>query len=257
MRSFFVNLFRDDVGGPAITIFSIWHILFLLVVIGVTVFFALKFKNKDKTVKKKVLDIFSLIIVVLYFLDFFIHPLMNDNNYLIVDKLPFHVCTASGILIAITRLFPEKTKCWYHVPTVLGLIGAIMYITVPTGVDGEQLFCYRTIQTLIYHGMLVTYGVLALCYEDVTLSFKTIYKEAIVIAIQILIALFANAVYSIPEGRADVHGYNWYFVKGGIFGLPISDLLMPFVMFAVLMIMACLIYGIYYLVKYLIKKKKA
>ena len=257
MRDFFVNLFRDDTFGPFIDLFNIWHIIVLVLVLIEAIAFIYLFKNKNYETKQKVLNWLSFIIVALYFGDFFIHPLLEDGNYLIVDKLPFHLCTSAGILIAITRLFPNKTKFWHHVPTVLGLIGAIMYMTVPTGVAGERLICYRTIQTLLYHGTLLVYGILAIAFEDVCLSFKTIYKEAIVIFIQIVIALIANSVYSIPDGREDAHSYNWYFVKGGLFGLPISDVLMPFVIFAVFMIMACLIYGICYLVNTIKLRKKA
>lgn len=256
MRDFLVKLFRDDTFGPVIDIFNIWHIIVMLVMIGFTIFMIYMFKNKDAKVKNRILDIYSISIIVLYFLDFFIHPFMEDNNYLIVDKLPFHLCTSAGILIAITRLFREKTKKWYHAPAILGLIGSIMYLTVPTGVAGDKLFCYRTIQTLMYHGALFTYGILAMAYSDIKPSFKTIYVEAVIIAIQIVISLFANAAYSIPDGRSDAHGYNWYFTKGGIFGLPISDVAMPFIIFAVFMIMACMIYGMYYLVIYLNNKLK-
>lgn len=256
MREFFVNLFKDDTFGPTIDIFNIWHIAFLVLVVAVIVCLVLIFGKKENETKQKVLNVLAGIVVILYFLDFFIHPLMEDANLLIVDKLPFHLCTSAGLLVGITRIFPNKTKSWRHVPVILGLVGALMYITVPTGVAGEKLICYRSIQTLIYHGTLFIFGVLSLVFEDVKPEFKTIYKEAIVIAIQILIALFANAVYSIPEGRGDAHSYNWYFVKGGLFGLPISDVAMPFVIFAVFMIMSVAIYGIYYLVRYL-KNKKA
>ncbi len=255
MRDFFVKLFRDDTFGPEIDLFNVWHFVVLALVAVVAVALITAFRKKSYETKQKVLNVLSAIVVISYFLDFFIHPLMEDGNYLIVDKLPFHLCTSAGLLVGITRLFPEKTKFWHHVPVVLGLVGAIMYLTVPTGVAGDKLFCYRTIQTLIYHGTLLIFGVLAIAFEDVKLEYKTIYKEAIVIFVQILIALVANEVYSIPDGRVDAHGYNWYFVKGGLFGLPISDVLMPFVIFAVFMIMSALIYGICYLVKYLKSKK--
>lgn len=251
MREFFVRLFRDDTFGPKVGIFNIWHILVLLVIFGFTLFMALKFKNKDKKVKIRILDILSITVISLYFLDFFIHPFENNDNALIVDKLPFHLCTAAGILVAFTRLFKEKTKKWYHAPAILGLVGALMYITVPTGVDGCFLFCYRTLQTLLYHGALFAYGVLAIVYGDVELKFKRIYVEAVIIAIQIVISLIANAAYSIP----DEHSYNWYFTKGGIFGLPIPDIAMPFIIFVVFMAMCCAIYGITYLVKYIVNKK--
>lgn len=249
------NIFKDDIGGPDITLFGFFHILYFLIILGVTVLMIYLFKNKDESVKKKVLNIYAIVIIGLYISDFFIHPFMTGSNKLIVDKLPFHLCTISSIMIALTRLFPNKTKHIKNAVTVLGLVGALMYITNPSGAvaPGVKAFSYRMLQTFIYHGSLFTYGVLALAYGECKLEFKKIYVEAILIVSLDVLSLIANYSYSKPSEDGWEWHYDWFFSTGSSFG--VSPYLMPFLMIVIIFLMCCAIYGLYYLAKYIIDRK--
>lgn len=251
-RDFFVNLFRDDMIGPDITLFGFFHILYFGIILAFTTFMIFYFRNKEESTKKKILDIYTLILVILYFGDFFVHPFMYGEDILNADKLPFHICTISCPLIAITRLFPNKTKKFSNAVTVLGLVGALMYLTCPNGAvgPGVKAFSYRMLQTFAYHGVLFTYGVLALAYNDKVLDYKKIYVEAIMIACLVIISLGANAAYSIPGGTH----HDWFFTTGSSFG--VSKYLMPFLMLVIIFAMCNAIYLIYFGVKKIIEKKQ-
>ena len=252
MREVLINIFKDDTFGPDITLFGYMHIIYFLIIMGFAFFMAYHFRNKSEETKKKILDIFAIILVCLYLGDFFVHPFMNNNDALVVDKLPFHICTIACPLIAITRIFPNRTKHIAHAVPILGLVGALMYITCPNGAVGEgvKAFSYRMLQTFAYHGILFTYGVLTLAYGENKLEYKKIYVEAIMIASLVLISLGANAAYAIPG----VSHYDWFFTTGSSFG--VSPYLMPFVMFVIIFAMCNAIYLIYFGVKKIILKKQ-
>ena len=251
MRDFFLKIFSNEIGGPDITLFGFFHILYFLLIVGGTFLLNYLIRNKTQEQKKKVLDIMSLILVILYLGDFLVHPFIHGEQALNVDKLPFHICTCSCILIAITRIFPNYTKRIKTAVTVLGLVGALMYITCPNGAvgPGTKAFSYVIIQTFIYHGILFAYGVTAIISQDVQVEYKKIYVEAIIIACLDLIALGANAAYSSEE-----HHYDWFFVTGSSFG--VSPYLMPFLIFIIIFAMCNAIYLITYGVKKIIEKKK-
>ena len=236
MREVLINIFKDDTFGPDITLFGYMHIIYFLIIMGFTFFMAYHFRNKSEETKKKILDIYAIILVCLYLGDFFVHPFMNNRDALVVDKLPFHICTIACPLIAITRIFPNRIRHIAHAVPILGLVGALMYITCPNGAVGEgvKAFSYRMVQTFTYHGVLFTYGVLTLAYGENKLEYKKIYVETIMIACLVLISLGANAAYAIPG----VSHYDWFFTTGSSFG--VSPYLMPFVMFVIIFAMCLL-----------------
>lgn len=248
MRDLLLKIFNNDIGGPEFNALTIWHILFFLIMAGVTIFMALFFSKKEEKTKKLVLDIYAIVIIGLYLSDFLVHPFMTGENALIVDKLPYHICTVSAILIAITRIFPNHTKHIQTAVPVLGLAGALMYMTYPNGVGG-YVFSYKVLQTMLYHSCVITYGVCTMAYGFVKPDFKKIYVEAIMIAALVLISLGANSAYATED-----HHYDWFFTTGSSFGM--NKYAMPFIIFAIFMAMCASIYLIYFGIKILIEKKK-
>lgn len=246
------TIFKSDTFGPIVQLFNIWHILIMLVVFGGSLLLAYLLRNKSEASKKKILDILVIVLIGLYFGDFLVHPFMTGHDALIVDKLPFHLCTSACILIALTRIFPNTFKSFKGAFVILGMIGGLMYLTVPTALADEYLICYKSLQTIIYHGLVFLIGVLSLSFGEVTPSFKTIYREAIVIAIMDIVSIGANHAYGGIKGEGQT--YDWFFSTGKSFG--VNEYLMPFVMFFILMGMVASIYGIYFLVRYLINKKQ-
>ncbi len=172
-----------------------------------------------------------------------------------IDKLPFHLCTLMSITCFLSRHNATVAKFKTSF-TLMGMIGGLMYVTYPSGVaDGEiSIFCYRIIQTLIYHGLMVAYGVFCLVFEDIKLEWKKCYKEGIMIACMAVWAVIGNNAYAGVEGGRT---FNWFFVMNDPFGLLPSDVapfIMPFVMSVVIFVMVALIYGIYHIIVKLLSK---
>ena len=126
-----------------------------------------------------------------------------------------------------------------------------MYLTCPNGAVGVGIKApsYTILQTFTYHGVLFTYGILALAFEDIVPNIKKIWIELIMIVCIDLMSLGANAAYS----TSDSH-YDWFFSTGSSFGM--SPYVMPFIMLGIIFAMCLAIYGLYYLFKYKVFKQK-
>lgn len=254
MRQFFENLFRDDVGGPAICMYNWVHILYLVIICSAIFCLAFFLRNKEQKTKQLVLKIMCGIIVGLYLTDFLVHPFMEKSDSLLMDKLPFHACTSAAILLPLINIFPKQTK-WARTGVVLiGMLGAFFYVFIPSGVTGPDVmaFRYRTIQTFIYHGTLLGYGVLSILWGDIDMDIKKCWHEAIILVVLIGISLLANYSYT-KTSNGEPH--DWFFSTGASFG--INPVAMPFVLFGVFFGTSLVVYGIYYLVKFIASKRQS
>jgi hypothetical protein len=110
--------------------------------------------------------------------------------------------------------------------TLMGLVGAMMYIIYPAGVPASDGYSYRIVQTVIYHGLMIAQGIFAIAYNDLDLSWKSIKYDLIAILSLTLWAMIGNTLYSgviteacdCVEGCTNVitiydYDLNWFFVK--------------------------------------------
>ena len=208
--------------------FSLCHILYMLIIIFGIVTALIVFKNKDKEFKNKIINYTLNAAFGLYIADFFIMPL--SQGVISIDKLPFHLCTLMSILCFMSR----HTKVFAKFKTsftILGMIGALMYLTYPAGVingAGEFFdgYTYRIIQTVLYHGLMVAQGVFAIAFGDIELKWSNFKYDIITILCLTVWAMLGNEVYNgVVYGPCDcVEGcieevviyneqHNWFFVK--------------------------------------------
>ena len=208
--------------------FSLCHILYLLTIIGVIVALLFAFRKKSQEFKLKTVDVVVDIALGLYILDFFCMPLSQGE--INIDKLPFHLCTLMSIMCFLsrhTKLFSKFKNTF----TILGLVGALMYICYPAGVcnsSGDYFdgYTYRIIQTVLYHGVMVAQGVFAIAYGDIDLKWSGLKLDIIVVLGMIVWAMLGNSIYSATiqeacncvEGCTEMItvydvGPNWFFVE--------------------------------------------
>lgn len=249
MREFFIKLFSANEGAVSIELFSVWHFLYLALIIGGAITVAFLLKNKSQTTKDFTLKLLAWLIPATYIADFLIMPLARTDFSIDVDKLPFHICTLMAFFAPFAQ-FNKKFEPIKETIVCLTLVASLMYITYPGSAIGDILpWSYKVVQTFVYHGLMFAWGFLSLATGAVKLDFKTIWKCAVGLALIILWASFGNAVYSNEE-----HHYDWFFVTGSTFPF-IPAPLMPLVVFVAVFAMCALIHGIYYgVVKYYEKK---
>lgn len=228
--------------------FSIWHILYLLIIIGVAIILSIKLQKKPTEKVKKTMRILAGLILGVYILDFFCMPFSIER--ISVDKLPFHFCTLGGILIFVTR-FNTKLRKYKECVTVLALVATLMYTVYPSSAfnNSPSPFCYSVIQTFVFHGLLLINGVVALTTSDTKLSFKKFYEIPILVTAIIVWAFIGNTLYS-HEGSQ----YDWGFIRGISFpALPGNWMILG--VFVAFTGSCALVYLIYYLVERKLNKQ--
>lgn len=224
MFEFLRNLLSDkDNGILTFEAFSLCHILYLLLIIGGIVLVMFLFKNKSQEAKHKLIDFTVTLALCIYIADFFLMPF--SYGYIDIDKLPFHICTLMsimGVLSRRTKIFAKFKTAF----TLMGLVGAMMYILYPAGVPASDGYSYRIVQTVIYHGLMIAQGIFAIAYNDLDLSWKSIKYDLIAILSLTAWAMIGNTLYSgviteacdCVEGCTNVitiydYDLNWFFVK--------------------------------------------
>lgn len=252
MREFFINLFETRQEPFDVTLYSIWHILYAVTIFAAIIGMAFYLRKKDISTKERLLNIIAYAIAVVYIGDFFIQPLFRDGA-MNVDKLPFHICTLLCPVIAFTQ-FNKRFACIKEPVAFLSIISPLMYIVYPGSALGtESPFCYEIIQTFVYHGLLLSYGVLLITTQTVIPNIKNSYKSLIGIGITMVWAAFGNVVYS-EEGWGK--GFDWFFITGKTFPF-VPPILMPLVVAVCTFGMVIVIYGLYYWLDYIFKRHKA
>lgn len=256
MRDLFFKLFSDTPFGANVTVesFNIWHILYLVVILGGAIVTAVLLKNKDITIKEKILKTLAFLLVVSYISDFFVHEFVyadyENGEYIAaglnMDKLPFHICTVMCPIIAFTQ-FNKKFERFIEPVAALAIVAPLMYLTYPsTGVGGEP-WCYRTFQTMFFHGVEFAWGFLAVAFGKTDFKFKNIWKAGVIL---VGIDLWAKLGNTLLE-------HNWFFIESDPFGIGLPPwslmILVPIAIFA----MVAIIYGIYYGVIAIIKKRES
>ena len=251
MREFLLKLFSTTDGSAEIALFNFWHILYWLIIVGGSIGAAFLLKGKTQKTKEKTLRILAWVLPSLYIADFLIMPLARTDFTIDVDKLPFHICTLLSFFVPFAQ-FNKKFEKIKDAIACLAIVSSLMYLTYPGAAVGDLTpWCYRILQTFLYHGVLFAWGFLSVATGEITLDFKTIWKPLVGIAMIIVWALYGSTVYS----NAD-HHYDWFFVTGSTFPF-IPAPLMPFAVFFAVGGMCAIIHAIDLGVKKYLAKKSA
>ncbi|MBR5348662.1 MAG: YwaF family protein [Lachnospiraceae bacterium] len=228
MYSYIHDLLSDRKGEVIFTCFGPWHLVCIGLFVALTTAVALLLRGKDRKTKEKVMGILIAIPFGLYVLDFFLMPFAYEM--IDIEKLPFHVCTAMCVACFFSRRIPFLRKFRIHF-ALLGFLSNLIYLIYPAGLMWYQVspWCYRVIQTLLFHGTMTIYGFVTLVHSEESVSFKTCHRDLLVITGMTLWALLGNTLYN---GTAGSYSYfhNWFFVVEDPFGMfdpKISPWIMP------------------------------
>lgn len=249
MRDVLLKLFGTTEGSVEITLFSIWHILYIVLIVGLTIGGSFIIRKKGKEQQVKVLNLLAYLLIGVYIADFFIQPLASSSFEMDVDKLPFHICTLMSIFVPFAQ-FNKKFEKIKDAICCLTIVASLMYITYPgSALGGVTPWCYKVVQTFAFHGLMFAWGVLSLTTGSIKLEFKNIWKELAGIIIVIIWASFGNTVYSNED-----HHYDWFFITGSTFPF-IPSWLMPFVVLVAVYGMCAIIFSIDLMVKKIIVRQ--
>ena len=245
LRDFALELFSNDKPGN-VTVPGFWHIFYALLIFGSVITFGVFLSKESEKFKDRVLKIIAYAIVFLYISDFFIHPLMNGDSlteaFMITDKLPFHICTVMCPLIIFYYQF-KQPKFAREALAFLAMVGSMMFLCYPTQIDGESPISYKTLQTLLFHGLVFAWGYYMVVSKKVKPSIKRCWQPILGLCLLACWATFGRLLYAVGDST-----YDWMFLLGasGIFGdpKPYTFLLTLGSISAVIL----MLYGIYYAV---------
>lgn len=249
MREFLLKMFGFE-GGPEITLFSIWHIMYIVLTVGLTIGLAFILKNKSAKTKTNALNIIAISAIAVYIADFFIMPLAGVGYGGYLDKLPFHICTFISIMIPFAQFSKSSSKCaqsFKEIVACLAIVSSLMYMTYPGSALGDiGTFSYKVVQTFVFHGLVFSWGLLSLTTGSISLKFKNIWKQALGILFIMGWATLGNLSYA---------DYNWFFLVNPPFPF-IPTQLTPLAILVGVFAMCAIIYSIDLAVKAIIKKIK-
>lgn len=246
--------------------FNHWHFIYVLLIAGCVVGAAFLLKNKSESTKKRVLNILSLVVLGLYIFDLFVRPIaqlegdfdQSIGGYL--DKLPFHICTVMAPLCVMAQ--HSKWLAKFKEPLViLGIVGPLMYLTYPNGVFGNShVLNYDVVQTILYHGALIAWGILNLTTGQTKISIRNWHKVLMMVGLQSAWALLGNMMFSDMSSLESWNetGHDWFFQKSGAVltqGELWVAIIAPIGVAAAVFAVAMGVYGIYHLVSHIINKK--
>lgn len=234
-----------------ITLFSVWHFMYIILIIGGSILGAVMINKKDENAKQKLLSVLAISVTVVYILDFFLMPLVREDHLIDIDKLPFHFCTVLAIFVPFVQ-FNKRFEKIKDVVACFAIVSCLMYITYPgSALGGVDVFSYRVVQTFLYHGVLFAWGFISVATGAVTLSFNKIWKELVGLVILVAWGLIGSYTYS----AITPHHYDWFFVTGSTYPF-IPSVLMPFVVIFAVFGMCAIIHLIDLGVKKIIQKKQ-
>lgn len=238
-------LFSENNSDMQISLFSFWHIFYLVLIFGGAILLACLLRKRSGKAKDVTLKIFAYLTIGIYIADFFIMPLSDSYSFGISAwKLPFNICTLVGVFVPFAQ-FNKKFKPIKGVVAMLAMASAVMWMVYPgTALGGEPPFSFVIFQTFMYHGFLFTWGFLTVTIGDVKLHIKHCWKDLLGILVVLVWAAFGNAVYDM---------YDWFFITGETFPI-FPKWVMPFFVVALVFVVCLALYGITHLVRFIVCK---
>ena len=242
--------FFQTVGqnGPRVELFNIWHIVFLLLIFSLSTVFYFIFRKKSMEVKERATTALIAFLMLLYTFDFILQPFYIGGGRLDTSKLPFHLCTFIGVCLGLSKIFRKGLHVFDQAFTMIGFFAAFSYLIYPGNSIGAHrgAFSYPSFQTFLYHGVLFCYGINSLALGVIKLNIKRVWIDALVAAFGVTWAVVGN--WLMP------FGYDWYFVTGITFPFFKQFMPMPLVSFIATFGGTMILYGFYFLIKWIISK---
>jgi len=202
MKEIIIELTNNYHQEPYFEMYSIYHILYLVIGFAGILLTFLILRKCSKKVQSVYISIMALLIFLFYELDVFIQPLYI--NLARLDRFPFHLCTFMFFFIPLTR-FVKQFNFLKNQAVTLSFVASFAYVFVPGTAVGTYVFSYFSMQTVIYHFFMLTFSFLSLSLKDVELNIKDIWKDALMIVFIYLWASVGNYFYP---------GYDWLFLEG-------------------------------------------
>lgn len=245
MHNFLKNIFSFIPADKTIGLFSIAHFVYIFIALLAVITICVVFKNKTDETKDKVLKILAFSLIFIYVFDFFVQPLWDGE--IVQGKLPFHICTLTGVLIPFVA-FSKKANFLKTTVTVWAVLAPLAFILYPGNYLDRLVapYSYPIIQTFMFHILEFVWGVFMIVSGKTKLKWKTIWQPIVALLPLALWALLGQELYY--PGKV---GENFLFLK-----TDISSFLPQWTLYPGLFVVASVAITILYLICFIVKKIK-
>lgn len=251
LSELFEKIFADRSTSWPFTMFGLKHILVLCLVFGVVYALAILLKNKNEQTKDKILRVSAYLLMGLYIFDFFVQPFWTGTGYILVNKLPFHICTFTGILLTFVT-FNKKFEKLKVLTTVWAVAASTAYFLFPFGTsEFRSMLSYSVLQPYLYHAVELFWGLYMLFSGKTQLKWSTIWQP--------IVGLFPMAIWATIGQKLyfpNETGENFMALFTDVSGI-VPHWVYLIALFTAAVIGVSLIYGIYNLVGYIKRKRTA
>ena len=236
MRRFVTWLLSENNSSKEIGLFDVWHFTYLFVIFFGAILAAILLSKKSYEAKDRALRILAYLVIGFYIADFFLMPLSDSYGRISIDKLPFHICTLTGVFVPFVQFNP---RFWWlrSAAVILSIASSAMWMLYPgSALGGEPPFSYIIFQTFMFHGFLFSWGFLNLALGVTELRIRELWLDLGVVLAILVWSNLGNILYE---------NQNWFFVEHSIFDF-LPDKVMPMVVVLCVMGSCFVIYGLYY-----------
>ncbi len=247
----FLHVLQGEMDVPGV--FSWFHFLLLIPIIGLTIFISCFFKDAKEKTYKRILFIFWILILVLelfkQILKSFHYGSPSYWEYSVRD-FPFSICSMIYYFIPLI-LFVNKEKHPLLVDTANGymcLISLFMGILVCLYTDMVMTrMIFINVQSLIHHGTQVILGVYIFIWNRKNINIKTTYRTLIAFLITAVIAIVINVSFY-------PHFINMFFINPMfITNLPVGNIVQQKAGYVVYLILFLILVGLVTYLTYLVE----
>ena len=198
MSELFNKIFDYIPRETPVSLFGWQHWLFIVFITAAIVTFSIIFAKKSEKTKNRVLNWAAILVISLYIFDFFVQPFWHDGT-LAVGKLPFHICTLVGVLIPFVN-FSGKFKFAKQTVVVWAILAPLAFILFPLNFINREVqpYSYPIIQSFLYHGLEIFWGVFMLVSKKASLRWRDIWQP--------IVGLFPVAAWATIGQELYYHG---------------------------------------------------
>ena len=160
--------------------FELSHVI-ALIIIALVILVSLKIISKMKQEKARI--VIRILAVVLLLVDLsHTYWMYKCGVTEFIKLLPLHICALNIIFIPLAVFSKNKILCEYIY--AFSIIGGIFGVTLPSGVSGSYpIIHFQTIQTFIFHGLLILIPLAQIVSKEFMPDVKKIYKVHILFLI--------------------------------------------------------------------------
>lgn len=210
----FIHAFQGEMTKPGL--FSLFHIISLIIIIIITIIISYKFKNCNSKTYKIILFIAWLICLIFEIMKQLVLSLhYGENSYFEYDfyHLPFHLCSSIYYIVPLILLINKDkhpsivTALEIYMCTFV-LLGGMIVIIYNDLVMSNLI--YTNIQTMVHHGMQVIIGVFIFVWNRNKFILKDFIKSIPVILLFIAIAIIIDVIIFKSGHEIDMFYVNPY-----------------------------------------------